>query len=77
MNNHQQRLAELIREGRKAAELTQVQLAEALDLKQSTISEWEAGKFVPTVSNLLRLASILDLDISSLVEKSKSRHSAA
>lgn len=39
--------AETIRQSRKARNLTQAELAEALGCRQQTISEWELGMYEP------------------------------
>lgn len=48
-----------IRALREAKGMTQVELAEALGVDQTTISAWERGIAEPTIFNLRRLADIL------------------
>lgn len=48
-----------IREYRKKAGLSQTELAEALGIDQSAVSNWERGLSEPTAFNIRRLADIL------------------
>lgn len=52
-------MGEKIRQARENAGLSQKQLAEALGLDQSAVSNWETGKSEPTLHNLRRMADIL------------------
>ncbi|MCW2306394.1 helix-turn-helix transcriptional regulator [Rhodobium gokarnense] len=52
---------------RKAAGLTQAQLAERSGQRSATISDIEAGKVDPRLSTVKALAEALDLDIDDLV----------
>jgi len=47
--------ASLVREARTIAGLTQQELADRLDTKQSVISRWERGTEVPRVDTLARI----------------------
>lgn len=51
-------LAELIFETRVGADMTQAQLAAALETDQSTVAAWESGDQVPQVDVLDRLAQV-------------------
>lgn len=51
--------AEKIRQARKAAGLSQAQLAEKLGVTQNQISEYETGKRKPKLSTLLRIAEAM------------------
>lgn len=62
-----ERIGEKIREARKAAKLTQVELAEKLGVQQPLISDWERGDSIPTVASLVRLAPILNVDPGALI----------
>ncbi|PZO33969.1 MAG: XRE family transcriptional regulator [Shackletoniella antarctica] len=55
---------------RKRAKLTQRKLAEALDVRQGTISDWERGLAVPHLppSKLKRMMEELDCTIDELIE---------
>lgn len=48
-----------IKELRKKAALTQAELAEAVGVTQSTVSQWESGKAVPDTLKLPKLAEVL------------------
>jgi transcriptional regulator with XRE-family HTH domain len=51
-------LGELVFETRVGADMTQAQLATALDTDQSTVAAWESGDQVPQVDELDRLAQV-------------------
>lgn len=55
-----------IKELRKEANITQVQLAESLGVMQSVISNWENETYLPKVRQLPTLASVLGVSISEL-----------
>ena len=40
---------------------TQVEIAEMMGVKQPQVSNWLNGKRIPTASNLVKLANILEL----------------
>lgn len=54
-------LGELIRNGRQAKGWTKAALARELVVSPAAISQWEAGKTMPTADNLLAVMRILDL----------------
>ncbi len=56
-----------IKELMSAERLTQVKLAEKINLKQSTISSWLCGKKEPSINSLWLLADYFDVDIDYLV----------
>ena len=56
---------ELIKEKRKAKGLTQIALAEALEVTQKDISRWETY-VTPTNMNLANLMMALDIDSQEL-----------
>lgn len=55
-----------IREARKAAGLTQVQLAERLACTQNEVSRWESGARVPGADSLKRIAQALECRVEAL-----------
>ena len=59
-------LGDRIIELRKASNLSQYALAEALDVSRQAVSKWESGQSSPDAANLIRLAEILDTDIEYL-----------
>jgi transcriptional regulator with XRE-family HTH domain len=54
---------------RKRKGLTQVDLAERMEVEQPTIQRWERGQREPKFEQLFRLASILDVDVAALLSK--------
>lgn len=62
--------AERLKELRKQAHLTQVELAKRLGIGQSSYADWERGKKKPTQENLVKIAQILDVSIDYLVGNS-------
>jgi putative transcriptional regulator len=51
---------------RKGKNLTQEQLAELLDCKKTTISNWENGYSKPTLDDAYKVAEVLESDINHL-----------
>ena len=56
-----------LKELRKQAHLTQVELAKRLGIGQSSYADWERGKKNPTQENLVKLAQILNVSVDYLV----------
>ena len=54
-------LSEMVKDARIKSGLTQEQLAKKLKTKQSSIARLEAGKFLPTLSFLQRIAKSLGI----------------
>ena len=59
-------LGERIMELRKAAGLSQLDLARAVEVSRQAVSKWETDQSNPDAANLIRLADILDTDIEYL-----------
>ena len=59
--------AERLKELRKQAHLTQVELAKQLGIGQSSYADWERGKKKPTQENLIKIAQFFDVPIDYLV----------
>ena len=59
-------VGERIAELRKAASLSQGDLAKALDISRQAVSKWENDQSNPDVMNLIALSEILDTDIEYL-----------
>ena len=57
-----------LREERK---LTQEQLAEALGVSFQAVSSWERDEYKPETDKLIRLAEILDVSVSAIVEEKR------
>lgn len=53
---------------RKAAGLTQAELAERAGLRKATVSDIEGGKIDPRLSSLRALAAALGVDIDDIVD---------
>lgn len=59
-NSFTRELGQLVRQAREARELSQAQVAKAIQRRQGTISDIENGKTEPDTSTLLLLAEVLD-----------------
>ena len=59
-------LGERITQLRKAQNMTQGQLADAMAVSRQAVSKWESGQSNPDSQNLIRLSEILDTDIEYL-----------
>lgn len=55
-----------IKELRKAANMTQVQLADAVGVNQSTVAAWESGEKFPRANILPMLATALGCTVNDL-----------
>mgnify|MGYP000115225084 CR=1 FL=1 len=62
--------AERLKELRKQAHLTQVELAKRLGIGQSSYADWERGKKKPTQENLVKISQVLNVSIDYLVGNS-------
>ena len=61
-------LGEKIKEARKAAGLTQEQLAQKLIISRQAITKWEADKGIPDTQNLKALSKLLDVSVDYLLD---------
>lgn len=52
---------------RKERHMTQLELAEKLDVSRQAISKWEVGSTVPSTENLIRLAQLYSVPVDRLV----------
>lgn len=52
---------------RKKKQITQLKLANSLDVDQSTVSKWEKGKSLPNLTTTKKLAEVLDCKIEDLI----------
>lgn len=59
-------IGERISELRKAQNISQGQLAEAMDVSRQAVSKWENDLSSPDAMNLIKLADLLDTDIEYL-----------
>ena len=63
---HDMSIGERIIELRKQQNMSQGQLAEAMEVTRQAVSKWETDKTSPDAQNLIRLTEILDTDIEYL-----------
>ena len=61
------KIGKFIAERRKKANLTQMQLAEKLNITDRAISKWENGKAMPDSSIMLDLCNILSISVNDLL----------
>lgn len=52
---------ERLREARLAADLTGAKLGEAIGCSKQNISHWEAGRFEPNLTYIIKLCQVLDV----------------
>lgn len=60
-----------IRNLRKKAGFTQVQLAEKLSVTQAAVSQWEQGLRYPNIALAIKLAALLGCTIDELLTEPK------
>lgn len=65
--------AERLKELRKQANLTQVELAKRLGIGQSSYADWERGRKKPTQENLVKISQVLSVSIDYLVGNSEEK----
>lgn len=65
--------AERLKELRKQAHLTQVELAKRLGIGQSSYADWERGRKKPTQENLVKISQVLGVSIDYLVGNSEEK----
>lgn len=65
--------SERLKNLRKQAHLTQVDVAEKLGISQPAYASWERGVKKPTQENLVKIAQILDVSIDYLVGNSEEK----
>ena len=63
----QVKIGKFIAERRKNAGLTQMQLAEKLNITDRAVSKWETGKAMPDTSIMLDLCGILEISVNDLL----------
>ena len=61
------KIGKFISEKRKLAGLTQMQLAEKLNITDRAVSKWETGKSLPDSSVMLSLCDILGITVNDLL----------
>ena len=63
----QAKIGRFIADRRKKASMTQLQLAEKLNITDRAISKWETGKSLPDSSIMLELCNVLDITVNDLL----------
>ena len=61
-------LADKLKEARKNAGFTQIELAEKLCVSRQAVTKWENGKGIPDVDNLRMIAKVLNVSIDFLLD---------
>lgn len=64
---NQEKIGKFIAECRKEKNLTQLQLAEKLNISNRAVSKWETGKSSPDVSIMMELCDILGINVNELL----------
>lgn len=64
---NQEAIGAFIAACRKEKNLTQMQLAEKLNITNRAVSKWETGKSCPDVSIMLELCDILEITVNELL----------
>ena len=67
----QQKIGRFIAECRKKNNLTQMQLAEKLNITDRAVSKWETGKAMPDSSIMLDLCDVLKITVNELLSGEK------
>ena len=64
---NQEKIGKFIADCRKEKGLTQLQLAEKLNITNRAVSKWETGKSCPDVSLMLKLCNVLGITVNELL----------
>ncbi|MDU8952190.1 MAG: helix-turn-helix transcriptional regulator [Streptococcus sp.] len=65
--------SERLKELRKKANFTQVEVAEKLGISQPAYASWERGAKKPTQENLVKIAQVLNVSVDYLVGNSEDK----
>lgn len=65
------KIGKFISECRKKEKLTQLQLAEKLNITDRAVSKWETGKSLPDASIMLELCDVLKITVNDLLTGEK------
>lgn len=68
---NQIKIGKFIAERRKMQNLTQMQLAEKLNITDRVVSKWECGKCLPDASVMLELCDTLEISVNELLTGEK------
>ena len=61
-------IADKIKDARTKKEYTQEQVAESLSVSRQTISNWENGKSLPDIINIIKMSELYDISLDELVK---------
>ena len=61
------KIGRFIAERRKKVNLTQMQLAEKLNITDRAVSKWETGRSIPDTSIMLDLCNVLNISVNDLL----------
>lgn len=67
MQNTLQTLGRRMRAAREKAGVSQTEIAKILGVAKQTVSQWERGAAPPMITNLVRFASIMKIDVADLL----------
>ncbi len=67
INEINQKIAKNIMNCRKAAGLTQAELAEKINYSDKSVSKWESGNGVPDVYTLMQMAKLFGVTVNDLI----------
>lgn len=62
-------IANKLKNKRKEHNLTQEQISQKLHVSRQTISNWETGKSVPDIYNLVELSNLYDISLDELIKE--------
>lgn len=65
--------SERLKELRKKANFTQIEVAEKLGISQPAYASWERGAKKPTQENLVKIAQVLNVSVDYLVGNSEDK----
>lgn len=49
--------------------LNDYKVSELTGIAQSTLSDWKAGRYVPKVDKLMKIAEVLEIPLENLIKK--------
>ena len=58
-----------LKELREQKNITQIQLAELLNVTQSAVTKWETGESRPRAEKLIQLAKLFDCTVDELLKE--------
>ena len=64
---NQEKIGKFIAQCRKEKNLTQIQLAEKLNISDKAVSKWETGRGMPDSSIMLQLCNYLEINVNELL----------